>query len=324
MKRNGFTRKKVCTLTMGERLKKSREEAHLEIQDVARAIRIKKEYLEAIEQNKYEKLPADVYAKGFVRSYARYLGHNEETFAKLFDRERNIHRNIKKETTEEKVVYPITLSRFNITPKMLTSGLLFVIVMGSFGYLYKEIDTYISEPLLSVASPQDGMAVDAMTVVVEGETEKNARVFINDQEITINEDGVFSRDVSMQNGANRIVVKARNKFDKETSKTITVQASFVEEEARDISQIDALTQDLNVLVNVVADKEVWIQAEADGTILFSGTLEEGEEREFRAKEKIVINTDAGESLRISEDGEEFQIFSQDGSVATKEYPTKEE
>jgi len=42
------------------------------------------------------KLPADVYTKGFLRSYAIFMGLNESQLVKQFEREKGIHRNIKK------------------------------------------------------------------------------------------------------------------------------------------------------------------------------------------------------------------------------------
>jgi hypothetical protein len=44
------------------------------IEDAARATRIPRRYLEALEQEDFGILPAPVYARGFLRSYSGYLG----------------------------------------------------------------------------------------------------------------------------------------------------------------------------------------------------------------------------------------------------------
>jgi cytoskeletal protein RodZ len=56
------------------RLKQARIEAGLTTKDAARALRIKHEYLIAIEEGEIHALPAKVYAKGYARKYANYLG----------------------------------------------------------------------------------------------------------------------------------------------------------------------------------------------------------------------------------------------------------
>lgn len=57
----------------GEVLKKKREELGLEIKQVADALKLRPEYLNAIEHDLLEKLPVAVYTKGYIREYASFL-----------------------------------------------------------------------------------------------------------------------------------------------------------------------------------------------------------------------------------------------------------
>lgn len=59
---------------MGKRLRDARVASGLSVADVERDTRINRVYIEAIEAARFEELPAPVYARGFTRSYARYLG----------------------------------------------------------------------------------------------------------------------------------------------------------------------------------------------------------------------------------------------------------
>ena len=63
---------------LGAWLRGHREALGLGLDEVARETRIGRRYLEAIEGERYELLPAPVYARGFVRGYARCLGLDEE------------------------------------------------------------------------------------------------------------------------------------------------------------------------------------------------------------------------------------------------------
>ena len=60
--------------TIGEALRSAREAQGKSLDDAAVATRIRPSYLEALEQEQFGELGGSVYAKGFLRSYAGYLG----------------------------------------------------------------------------------------------------------------------------------------------------------------------------------------------------------------------------------------------------------
>jgi len=62
----------------GERLKRERELREVTLQEITSATRIGPRFLEALENEDWEKLPGGVFNRGFVRSIARYLGLDEE------------------------------------------------------------------------------------------------------------------------------------------------------------------------------------------------------------------------------------------------------
>jgi cytoskeleton protein RodZ len=70
---------------VGSQLRAAREAQGLTIAQVFKATRIKPVYLEALEANRISALPGPVQARGFVRSYANYLGLNGETLASTLD-----------------------------------------------------------------------------------------------------------------------------------------------------------------------------------------------------------------------------------------------
>src|SRR4029453_3970979 len=60
--------------TIGEALRSAREAQGKSLDEAAFATRIRSSYLEALEQERFGELGGSVYAKGFLRSYAGYLG----------------------------------------------------------------------------------------------------------------------------------------------------------------------------------------------------------------------------------------------------------
>lgn len=59
---------------LGHELRRAREAKGLTIKDVQAETKIRSKYLEAIEDGDLSVIPGEVYAKGFVRSYANFLG----------------------------------------------------------------------------------------------------------------------------------------------------------------------------------------------------------------------------------------------------------
>lgn len=73
--------------SFGSILREARESRGVSLDDAARVTRIGKVYLEALEQGMLHRLPDGVYAKGFLRSYATFLGLPEKEILCLFERE---------------------------------------------------------------------------------------------------------------------------------------------------------------------------------------------------------------------------------------------
>jgi len=64
--------------TLGEKLRQAREERGISISEVAEQTRISSMYLESIENDNYKPLPGGIFNKGFVKSYAKYVGLDEQ------------------------------------------------------------------------------------------------------------------------------------------------------------------------------------------------------------------------------------------------------
>src|ERR1700739_1633427 len=71
--------------TFGERLKRERELREVTLEEITVATRIGPRFLEALENEDWEKLPGGVFNRGFVRSVARYLGLDEESLLGEYD-----------------------------------------------------------------------------------------------------------------------------------------------------------------------------------------------------------------------------------------------
>lgn len=77
--RHGWSRERFC-----EYLRESRDHAAMSIEDIARVTKIPERSLRYLEDGTFEKLPADVFVRGFLRSYARCVGIDAEDVVRRY------------------------------------------------------------------------------------------------------------------------------------------------------------------------------------------------------------------------------------------------
>jgi len=71
---------------LGARLREAREELELTLDEVEDRTRIRRAFIEALEEERFADLPGDVYARGFIRNYASLLGLDAEELIEAYGR----------------------------------------------------------------------------------------------------------------------------------------------------------------------------------------------------------------------------------------------
>ena len=114
-------------LTLGEKLRQAREERGITIGEVAEQTRISPLYLESIEENDYRKLPGGIFTKGFVKSFAKYVGVDEQEALQDYS-EIVAEQNDGKEETKTYRPEVLTDDRRNLS--MLPTVVFAIIILG--------------------------------------------------------------------------------------------------------------------------------------------------------------------------------------------------
>jgi cytoskeletal protein RodZ len=76
--RTRFVPNGVSVGEFGNRFRKAREKKELSFDDVSNVTKIGSRMLQAIEEERFDRLPGGVFNKGFIRAYAKHLGLNDE------------------------------------------------------------------------------------------------------------------------------------------------------------------------------------------------------------------------------------------------------
>ncbi|HEU4326971.1 MAG TPA: RodZ domain-containing protein [Roseiflexaceae bacterium] len=135
---------------LGERLRTARESQGISLAQAAAETRILQRYLVALEDSDYQHLPGDVYARGFIRNYANYLGISPEELIDLYRRERGVTDPIR--------VVPVTKApriRGVFVPSFF--GVFFVVlILIALGYLALSATNGLNSQIASVPTATPG------------------------------------------------------------------------------------------------------------------------------------------------------------------------
>jgi cytoskeleton protein RodZ len=78
--------KRLRMASIGETLRRERQRRNIPLDQVSQELKISSRFLQAIEEENFDRLPAGVFAKSFVRQYARMLGLDEDEAAREVQR----------------------------------------------------------------------------------------------------------------------------------------------------------------------------------------------------------------------------------------------
>lgn len=74
-------------LFIGTTLAEARKQKKLSLKKISQETKISTRYLQALESEAYDNFPAEVYLKGFLRSYAQYLDLDGDEMVRAYNRQ---------------------------------------------------------------------------------------------------------------------------------------------------------------------------------------------------------------------------------------------
>lgn len=131
------------SLTLGEKLQQAREARGIAISEIAEQTRISPLYIESIENNDYRPLPGGIFNKGFVKSYAKYVGLDEQEA--LHDYAQLIAEQEGSQTEETKTYKPEVLTDEGARSSSITTIIFAVVILGLMTWGILALVRYIQE-----------------------------------------------------------------------------------------------------------------------------------------------------------------------------------
>lgn len=196
--------------SFGDTLKSVRENKGLSLENIAKKINIRQEYLTQLENNRSDLLPAGIYRRGFLKKYAEFLGIDQV----LINNKLNEIEADKDDPFANKTVSRNHLISF---PKIIKLVIFSLIVLFCILYLSFYIKKITSPPELIITQPADNLLTSERSINIVGSTDKEAELKINGELFLGDNNGNFSKTVNLKSGLNNIEISSKKKYSKENT-----------------------------------------------------------------------------------------------------------
>lgn len=180
--------------TVGELLADERKNAGLTVAELADRTFIQVAQLVALEENNFSQLPPAPFVKAFISKYAEECGVDPQPFMGLL--RRDYKESAKGRLVPREFLSPLIEHRTRLKPVRL----LVLIAAGVFtalvGYSAFQWIKLQQPPELAITSPED-LARVGKTVQVQGTTDPEALVTVNETPVALKADGSFTTELTL-------------------------------------------------------------------------------------------------------------------------------
>lgn len=237
--------------TVGQILKKAREDKGASISDVAAEIMVPQHYLLAIEEDRYKDLPGQTYAIGFVRNYSRYLCLPSSDIVEHLKSQVDFPKTL---NTEEIVSGFVAPPKQNVLPSGASVAAGLCVAIGVYG-LWFAASSAESTAALPAALPDVAVAPTA-AVPSMSET------------VTLREN-IASVQPAMAGAQAQTPAALEDAVIAE----VDIAPAIVAAAKKPTSAAEAM---VNETVNIHVAEESWVEIRTEGKIYFSGIKKPGD------------------------------------------------
>ncbi|WP_320008261.1 helix-turn-helix domain-containing protein [Maridesulfovibrio sp.] len=277
---------------LGSLLKEERERQGLTVEQIMEITKVSRVNIIAIENGDRDEFPHEVYAKGFIKNYAKSLGLDSEEIGKNFSQ---IMASGITESPREKE--EISQPDYSVTPKKgygvtIFLVLILVAVVGGLVY-YLHDNSYFSgnKAANTEVAAVEEVVEEAPAPVVEEKSEE-----VESEPVAVDQEGKVAEEAE---------VKVEETAEPETEPQVeTVTAAPVK----------------NIVVITVKPGEAcWLEAVVDGEAR-EFVLQEGDSLSLPYKESLKVKLGNGGGVEVASDGKPFKFEATKGKVQNLEFP----
>lgn len=272
---------------LGDLLRETREQKNLSLDDVEKGTNIRKLYIKSIEEGNYEKLPGEVFLKGFIKTYGKFLGLDSQKLIEQYKQEKNTPNpaeEINIETKKEEVAPSPTEENKQQEKNSSTKT---VNIQQKKENNIPKIDSFSAnqEYLQSHKnnSKRNILLVVAILIVIIGAVV----VFISSQ---------GSSDT------------------KTTTTTETVTVTETENQAKEPAPIVSGAE-----VKAVFNEDCWTEVKVDGKVVLSETVKKGNTLTWKGDKQVDVTVGNAGAVDVTFNNQPAGILGDIGAVVSKSF-----
>ena len=277
---------------IGRLLEHKRKERGLSLEEVEQATKIRKRYLTGLEREDYAVLPDAVYARGFLKTYANYLGLDGEALS----------QQLKNSTKAQRDHEPTPEGDFE-KPLIAPSGL-------RSAHKRKVSNSAVATVMVAVL---------ALAVVI------GALYFVGRGVQSTKENGPPSGESpprkEQQNVAGGENAPEDPTATKDTATGDGAPADGAPADAEQHAPQDAPPDTLRVLVNV-RERPSWILIRTDGERAYKQVAEPGFSQTFEAEQRLFIKSGDAGAVWVEINGQDAGALGDSGEIVARRYTLK--
>jgi cytoskeleton protein RodZ len=278
---------------IGRFLEQKRKERGLSLEEVEQATKIRKRYLTGLEREDYAILPDAVYARGFLKTYANYLGLDGEALSQQLksssktQRERGINYNPRSESELEKpLITPSGLTgmqKRRIPTSAIVTLIVAVLALAAFiGTLY-----FVGR----------GVQVSKEGNPPSGETPPRQE-----------QQNVAGKEKAPEAGSAK-------------EGAVGSKGTASDDEGPAVAKQSAPPDTLRVLVNV-RERPSWILIRTDGTAVYEQVAQPGFSKTFEAEQQLYIKSGDAGAVTVEINGQDVGALGGAGEIVARNYTLK--
>lgn len=281
-------------IEIGATLRKARQDIGATLDDVEYETKIRKRYLDALEREDYGDLPSAVYARGFLKTYANYLGlDGEELSQQLKERWDAVQARQRQQSSPKaerfgrgrsrRSASAIANRRRRISPlAMLGFVVAFALLAAAVGGLYWIGQNSRSAPVASDNQSEQPLA---------------------DNGQPSNSGGTTGNPSAEQGGQDGTV-------------------SQPEDGAGQTDPAEAPPPEAIRITVTVAQVPAWLNIQTDGNVVYEQVAQPGFSQTFEAGQQVVVWTGNAGAVRLEINGQDYGALGAPGEVTRRVFTLK--
>ena len=317
-----FVCEAMAQTELGNQLRRARENKDVSLEEAEKSTGIRKRYLQAMEEGRFDVLPGQIQLRGFLRNYANYVGLNGDEILVLYERRTHSAQSPAAPASASPVrsaaLQPAQIKPQPLTPSPTAQAARPVPPASAPAIQPQSAVSSVPRPV--PATPR-GMRPDWMSRLPAWLTLEVALIAV--AVLLVICVAILLISIFLMPGARPSFapsprpVATRTRSAPPLPPTAT-EAALVSTAVPNITTSVKLTNTVGyVQVALAATEHVWVRVTTDGRTAFEGLFKPGDALNWEAKEMIIVESGNGAGLTASFNGKPVGVLGPRGQVVAR-------